>query len=602
MKQSPTPAAAPPPKPPPQLIVAVKPRPGTAPLSAPSAKPSPAAAAAAAAAALKPSKPRKPPAAAAAAAAAAPTTATATAATPPTAAAKPPAASSWAAVASKAAKPPPAAAAATAKPKTTTTTTTGRRPRTGDVVKLDLLSLALQQRERGKEQHHAHHAPKRQASAVDEDAPRTNPNALAGTGKTVVMRGKIKRRKKTATTLKKSVMRERKQAWWLEHPEVMPYPLIAHPALMSHVCVWALDPASGLQGGFLEGLDAGDVVDDEGAARPEDEQPTDAKGTNDEDEAAEVASTTTSSSASASADSTPGEAEFTDPTYDATTCHPAFFGARHVHRAESAASPVKPKHVAHAPNSSLEHEYVSQALSPQLDALVATTLTTLRKFQARAFADDPVKARARRRLVFGLREVRRSVNARKCACVVMAPNLEHASALDERVDEIIRLCRGGSSGGSGSGGATAAAAAKDGVLWEPIPVVFALSRDKLGKILHQRGGSASIVGIISADGAFETFRPLLALAARLTAFHDSTLASEARLPAHVPPTCSACGAALVGVLRRRCVECDRDLCEGCEQRAAAKKEPCRAALDKQPCHVVRVVRPRALAPPTSPLS
>ena len=55
--------------------------------------------------------------------------------------------------------------------------------------------------------------------------------------------------------------------------------------------------------------------------------------------------------------------------------------------------------------SGAPREYVTQPLDKQLDVAVSDMLSKLMEFQERLRHRDPVKAKMRRRLVFGLREV-----------------------------------------------------------------------------------------------------------------------------------------------------------------------------------------------------
>ena len=88
-------------------------------------------------------------------------------------------------------------------------------------------------------------------------------------------------------------------------------------------------------------------------------------------------------------------------------------------------------------------EYVTQQrLDQELDKLVFEMLGELMKFQERARIQDPNKAKLRRRLVFGLREVKRGIKANKVKCVVVAPNIDEgtmAGGLDDVVNEIIQV-------------------------------------------------------------------------------------------------------------------------------------------------------------------
>lgn len=75
-----------------------------------------------------------------------------------------------------------------------------------------------------------------------------------------------------------------------------------------------------------------------------------------------------------------------------------------------------------APDTSLS--YCSQLLSKEVDACVADLLKELVRFQDRMYQKDPVKAKTKRRLVLGLREVLKHLRLRKLKCVIISPNCE----------------------------------------------------------------------------------------------------------------------------------------------------------------------------------
>lgn len=68
--------------------------------------------------------------------------------------------------------------------------------------------------------------------------------------------------------------------------------------------------------------------------------------------------------------------------------------------------------------------YCSQLLSKEVDACVADLLKELVRFQDRMYQKDPVKAKTKRRLVLGLREVLKHLRLRKLKCVIISPNCE----------------------------------------------------------------------------------------------------------------------------------------------------------------------------------
>lgn len=116
------------------------------------------------------------------------------------------------------------------------------------------------------------------------------------------------------------------------------------------------------------------------------------------------------------------------------------------------------------------------------------------KFQDRLFHKDPLKAKIRKRLSFGLREVSKYVALKKLKCIILAPDIEKTKIdgiLDRTVEALIE---------------SAAACG--------IPVLFALSRNRLGHVCRKRG-SVSCCGIFNYDGTevciihFPTYKLLI---------------------------------------------------------------------------------------------
>lgn len=68
--------------------------------------------------------------------------------------------------------------------------------------------------------------------------------------------------------------------------------------------------------------------------------------------------------------------------------------------------------------------YCSQMLSKEVDACVTDLLKELVRFQDRMYQKDPVKAKTKRRLVLGLREVLKHLKLRKLKCIIISPNCE----------------------------------------------------------------------------------------------------------------------------------------------------------------------------------
>ncbi|XP_058422021.1 selenocysteine insertion sequence-binding protein 2 isoform X2 [Diceros bicornis minor] len=135
-------------------------------------------------------------------------------------------------------------------------------------------------------------------------------------------------------------------------------------------------------------------------------------------------------------------------------------------------------------------DYCSQILSKEVDACVTDLLKELVRFQDRMYQKDPVKARTKRRLVLGLREVLKHLKLRKLKCIIISPNCEKIQSkggLDDTLHTII-----------------------DYACEQNIPCVFALNRKALGRSLN-KAVPVSVVGIFSYDGAQDQFHKMVEL-------------------------------------------------------------------------------------------
>lgn len=70
------------------------------------------------------------------------------------------------------------------------------------------------------------------------------------------------------------------------------------------------------------------------------------------------------------------------------------------------------------------NRYCNQVLSKEIDECVTLLLQELVSFQERIYQKDPMRAKARRRLVMGLREVTKHMKLNKIKCVIISPNCE----------------------------------------------------------------------------------------------------------------------------------------------------------------------------------
>ncbi|KAH0628187.1 hypothetical protein JD844_009035 [Phrynosoma platyrhinos] len=135
-------------------------------------------------------------------------------------------------------------------------------------------------------------------------------------------------------------------------------------------------------------------------------------------------------------------------------------------------------------------DYCTQVLSKEVDSCVTDLLKELVRFQDRLYQKDPVKAKTKRRLVMGLREVLKHLKLKKLKCVIISPNCEKIQSkggLDETLHLII-----------------------DSACEQNIPFVFALNRKALGRCLN-KAVPVSVVGIFSYDGAQDYFHKMVEL-------------------------------------------------------------------------------------------
>ena len=148
------------------------------------------------------------------------------------------------------------------------------------------------------------------------------------------------------------------------------------------------------------------------------------------------------------------------------------------------------KRVPKIPNAGIPRDYAKRIPDESTVPLLFEMLGELMRLQQRA--KDDKNAKARRRLVIGLREVARGIRSHKVKMVIMANNVDEYGALDTKLQDILTLANE-----------------------EDVPIIFELNKRKLGKALG-KNIKISVVGIQNADGAYETFKKLkkLSLLAR----------------------------------------------------------------------------------------
>ena len=148
------------------------------------------------------------------------------------------------------------------------------------------------------------------------------------------------------------------------------------------------------------------------------------------------------------------------------------------------------KRVPKIPNKGTPRRYAT--LLPETETtvkpLLREMLAELMRLQKRAIDDK--NAKARRRLVMGLREVARGIRAHKVKLVVMANNLDEYGAIDDKLQEILDLAQ-----------------------QEAVPIFFEFHKRALGKAIG-KSIKIAVIGVQNADGAHQQFKKLQSLASR----------------------------------------------------------------------------------------
>lgn len=176
--------------------------------------------------------------------------------------------------------------------------------------------------------------------------------------------------------------------------------------------------------------------------------------------------------------------------------------------------------------------YVDHVITPEINAATEALLRQLLEWQERTRRLDPVNARRKRRVVSGMREVEKAVRGRKARALIVAPNIEHMALVGATTspspnDPITSTPSEGGEGVSDAGeeegdkggvegeGATELVCPIEPLLTSArangVPVVFALSRQRLGRIMGQRK-RASAFAVLDASGADNQLKALIQLA------------------------------------------------------------------------------------------
>ncbi|CAG0895973.1 unnamed protein product [Darwinula stevensoni] len=135
-------------------------------------------------------------------------------------------------------------------------------------------------------------------------------------------------------------------------------------------------------------------------------------------------------------------------------------------------------------------DYCTHFLSEELNSLAVKMIQDLIRFQDRLHARDPVKARARRRMVYGFREILKYLDLRKVKCVFVAPDIEPVKAKGGLNDVVWSIRQKAEEQGAAC--------------------IFILNRYRLGKVCLKKV-PVSAVAVLDHQGTEETFQKLLSM-------------------------------------------------------------------------------------------
>jgi len=116
-------------------------------------------------------------------------------------------------------------------------------------------------------------------------------------------------------------------------------------------------------------------------------------------------------------------------------------------------------------------------ITQELNAAATELLKRLLELQSRAHKRDPIKAKAKKRIVFGFNEVRKSVRLGKSKMLLVVPNIAEVQQLMEAMEGVVDVAKG-----------------------KGIPVVYVLTKSKMGSLV-KRGVRISMASILDHSGA-----------------------------------------------------------------------------------------------------
>ncbi len=157
--------------------------------------------------------------------------------------------------------------------------------------------------------------------------------------------------------------------------------------------------------------------------------------------------------------------------------------------------------------------YVTHVITEDLNAKVVALLSKLISWQMRTKEMDPMNAKRKKRLLSGMREVGKAVRLGKVCGLIVAPNVQrlHCDSRTEWGENGHQGANEGDEPGVGVNETSEAAGSGypiEGILEAArahgVPVVFALTRRKMGKLLGQKK-TVSVFALLNVQGAEQEF-------------------------------------------------------------------------------------------------
>ncbi|CUI11282.1 ribosomal protein L7a-like, putative [Bodo saltans] len=179
------------------------------------------------------------------------------------------------------------------------------------------------------------------------------------------------------------------------------------------------------------------------------------------------------------------------------------------------ASPQRPPQHGPTATQHLIREYCINVITNELDVAASSLLRKLQAAQKKLKSEQPMHFRARMRFQCGLREVIRSIVAKRVRLVLVAPDVEPVvnegttPAADAphplvAVPSIVAQTQTTRRGIEGT-----VRSIIDLCSEKSIPWACCLSRQTMGHALRLGRSHVSVVAILSADGAYEEYRSVI---------------------------------------------------------------------------------------------